>query len=121
MLAIGTNRAQEHIEILIRVREERSSSEGAIRALWSLGELAREGNERAVQLLQNEVDNIDEPRVRALCWLGLAKAGAELPRENLEDAMDAATSYPEAVIIGIAGGGWPGTCPSLREAFTLLK
>lgn len=71
-------------------------------AVWSLGELASNGNTQALDQLHREKEQFSEGYIRALALLGLAKSG-QVGEAELKESLEATTYYFERVIIGIAG------------------
>jgi hypothetical protein len=101
--AIGVNLMEAEIEYILGVVDNHEYYNLTYHyALWTLGELAAQGNVRALDCLETEKDNKADSHTRALSWLGIAKAG-KADREGLREAADLADNFVERVILGIAG------------------
>jgi len=101
LLAIGTNRSERDLDVVLAARL--SGGEIGNTAYWAMGELARSADSALVAPLRDAALEDENGWHRALAWLGLAKAGVKVPARDLEDAVDAAATYEEVVVLGIAG------------------
>jgi hypothetical protein len=101
--SIGLNRVHEEVNYLVTIVDGHDYySLHYHYALWSLGELARAGNQSVVDTLNSQKDNMADGHTRAHCWLGLTKAG-KATAEELKEIAELADSFVERVILGIAG------------------
>jgi TIR domain len=101
--AIGVNCLEAEIDHILHVVDQHGYYQLTYHyALWSLGELAAQGNARALARLETEKNDKADGHTRALSWLGIAKAG-RADKEGLKEAADLADEFVERVILGIAG------------------
>jgi hypothetical protein len=106
---VGVNGLAAELPRLLRVVDDASPGQGAYwDALWSFGELAAKAGVTDLSPLERARDG-DDPVVRGVAWLGLAKAGRVTDPSDLKRALQAATNFVERVIIGVAGAmiGYP--------------
>jgi hypothetical protein len=113
LIAIGTNRSERRRDLVVSATRE--SLDERLAAYWAIGELARGGDATLRGMLHDAAQSADDGLIRALGWLGLAKAHVDLSRGDFEDAMDAAVTHAEALVLGIAAAFW-GHLPVLERA-----